>query len=307
MKPITYATFSFFEDGIPFGEYKFDADFQAIDSNQKGSFGQPQFDVRNPSFGRFGPKTSENDGVPGNDDVTLYGVTKVGIGDFMRVEQEVCCYVPGEVSHIENIMAREYKEKATRQLTRIETITEETEEREEENLKDTVSTERHELNTEIARVLQQDKSTQIGANASVSATYDGGPKVTANAGANFNSTNSSSLNTSFKQAESYAKDVVDHAMKRVVEKMTYKRTSRMLREFEETNKHGFDNRLGENHVTGVYRWVDQIFENRVMNYGKRLMYNFVVPEPSKNFKRWMKEGSDDSNDGLGTNLYRRKH
>ncbi|HRG87609.1 MAG TPA: hypothetical protein PLW44_01220 [Chitinophagales bacterium] len=282
-----YATFAFFEDGIPLDDYKFEADYQAIDTNQTGSFGQPQFSFSRPSFGGT-PRTSENDGKPGNDTMTLYGVAKVGIGDFMRVEQEICCYVPGEVSHIENIMAREYKERATRHLTRTETITEETEEREEERLQDTVSTERHELNAEIARVLQQDKSTQIGANASVTASYTGGPQITATAGANFNSTNSSSLNTSFKQAESYAKDVVDHAMRRVVEKMTYKRTSRMLREFEETNKHGFDNRLGENHVTGVYRWVDQIYVNRVMNYGKRLMYNFVVPEPAKNFKHWMK-------------------
>ena len=51
------------------------------------------------------------------EDQPVYGVTNLGIADFRRVEQEVCCYVPGEVSHIENIMAREFKERSTRSLT----------------------------------------------------------------------------------------------------------------------------------------------------------------------------------------------
>ncbi|NQY05774.1 MAG: hypothetical protein HRT68_06100 [Flavobacteriaceae bacterium] len=56
-----------------------------------------------------------NGGTTPNPIVTMpvYGVTNLGIADFRRVEQEVCCYVPGEVSHIENILAREYKERET--------------------------------------------------------------------------------------------------------------------------------------------------------------------------------------------------
>lgn len=295
-----YATFQFFEEGIPLDEYKLEVDYNTVSDNT-GSFGQPQFLMSGALYGKtfpnLNPPTPSNDGIPGNENVTMYGVSKIGVGDFMRVEQEICCYVAGEVSHIENIMAREYKEKATRELNRVETTTEETSEREEERLKDTVTTERHELNSEIARVLQQDKSMQAGANAQVDAKY--GDTVKVSAGGNFNSTNSSSLNNSFKEAESYAKDVVTRAMERVVEKITYKRTSRILREFEETNKHGFDNRLGTEHVTGIYRWVDKIYANRVMNYGKRLMYNFVVPEPAKNFKKWMTEDNGNSTSNLG--------
>jgi len=70
----------------------------------------------------------------------------------------------------------------------------------------------------------------------------------------------------------------------VVEKVTRKRTSRILKEFEENNKHGFDNTQGTEHVTGVYRWVDKIYTNKLVNYGKRLMYEFAIPEPSRFFK-----------------------
>lgn len=73
----------------------------------------------------------------------------------------------------------------------------------------------------------------------------------------------------------------------------------MLREFEETNKHGFDNRLGDKHVVGTYRWVDKIMENNLINYGKRLLYDFAVPEASKNFKKWMEERAKKA---LVTNL-----
>ena len=42
----------------------------------------------------------------------------------------------------------------------------------------------------------------------------------------------------------------------------------------------FDNRQGDSHISGVYRWVDKIYKNQVINYGKRLMYEFMIPEPS---------------------------
>ena len=45
-----------------------------------------------------------------------YGVRQLGIADYRKVEQSLHCYLEGEVSHIENVMAREYKEKSTRRL-----------------------------------------------------------------------------------------------------------------------------------------------------------------------------------------------
>ena len=34
---------------------------------------------------------------------------------------------------------------------------------------------------------------------------------------------------------------------------------KIVEEFEENNKHGFDNTKGDKHVVGVYRWVDKIY------------------------------------------------
>jgi len=229
----------------------------------------------------------------------VFGVTNLGIADFRRVEQEVCCYVPGEVSHIENILAREYKERSTRSLTSAETTTEETSEREVENLKDTSTTERFEMQSEASSVINEDSVTDVGANAGVNGNFG---NVDYFANAFFNNSSASSTSHSNSQAQTYAEEVTERALERVVEKVSRKRTSRVLQEFEETNKHGFDNTKGDKHITGVYRWVDKIYNNSLVNYGKRLMYEFAIPEPSKFFKEAVDMGMEKSDTGAAVEV-----
>ncbi len=210
------------------------------------------------------------------------GITKIGIADFRKVEQEVCCFVPGEVSRIENLLAGEYKERATRQLLSSKTVSEVTNERETENLTDTTTTERNELSSEVATVLNEEQSQAYGASAGVSGSF--GKNFEYRADAYFNGASSSSSSNSNTTAETYAKEVTERALERVVQKITRKRVTTILREYEETNKHGFDNRGNTNNVAGVYRWVDKIYTNKLVNYGKRLLYEFSIPEPSRFFK-----------------------
>jgi hypothetical protein len=209
------------------------------------------------------------------------GVQSLGIVDFRRVEQEVCCYVPGEVSHIENVMAKEFKERATRNFVRTENTIETTRETEIENLTDVTTSTRNEINTEVATVLEQDRSSNYG--GSMGVTY---PKFNINAFANFANNSSSSYSNS--EAKTYAEDVTKRALERVLQKTSEKRTSKIIKEFEESNKHGFDNRNGDKHITGIYRWIDIIYKNRLINYGKRLMVEFMVPEPAAFYKTILK-------------------
>jgi hypothetical protein len=212
----------------------------------------------------------------GDETAALVGIHQVGIADYRKVVQEVCCYVPGEVSHIENVLKGEYKERATRRLRRSENTLETSAERETENLTDTSSTERNELHNEVSRVLSKDQS--ITANASVGGSIS--KLVNFNVAAGYASNTSQSDSAS--QAVSYAKDVTARAMDRVVQKISEKRTTKMIDEFEESNKHGFDNRgEGAQNISGVYRWIDKIYKNQVVNYGRRLMYEIMVPEPAR--------------------------
>ena len=235
------------------------------------------FSIRRQTGGR-----SRAAGRPGAADA-LHGVYQLGVGVFRRVEQEVCCYVPGEVSHIENVMAREYKERHTRSLTATEETTEETTEAEHEQSTDTSTAQRNEMQSAVATVLDQSNQIGFGANASFSATYGGTATVGANASFDYGTANATSVSES--EALAQAQDVTQQALARVVQRTAVKRVSRMLREFEENNRHGFDNREGDQHVTGIYRWLDIVYVNRIVNYGMRQMVEFVIPDPARFYVR----------------------
>lgn len=215
----------------------------------------------------------------------LFGVHNLGIQEYRRVEQTLCCYVPGEISHIENVMAKEYKEKSTRNFLRTENTTEITNETEIENINDTTTAERNELSSETAKELQKDKSFDISGSVTVSKDSKIFGSISANASTGYNNSSSSALSNT--EAKNYAKEVTERALERVVQRTAEKRTYKMIKEFEENNKHGFDNRGGNEHVTGVYRWVDKIYDNYLVNYGKRLVLEIEVPHPALLYKKAM--------------------
>lgn len=226
---------------------------------------------------------------------SLEGVQNLGVADFRRVEQEVCCYVPGEVSHIENIMAKEYKERSTRNYVRTENTIETSRETEVESLSDTTTATRNELNSEVANVIQEDKSSAYGGSLGVSGKIGTAVEINVDAYADFTNSNSSSYSNS--QARSYAEEVTQRALERIVQRTSERRTSKVIKEFEENNKHGFDNRGdAAQHVTGIYRWIDIIYTNRLINYGKRLMVEFMVPEPAEFYKTILNYKKVDSSE-----------
>lgn len=247
---------------------------------------QCTFSVNTCTTGQALLKSTSNPETQNPDNII--GIKQLGLGDLRLVEQELCCYLPGEVSHIENVLKGEYKEKASRRLKRTEITDETSVETEKENLSDTSSTERNEMHSEVNRVLAQDKSFSI--NSSFGAQASGSFFGLFSAGSSFNINtgyaSNSSQTDSDSEAVSYAKDVTTRAMERVVQKVSNRRTEKMIDEYEETIKHGFDNR-GENaqNISGVYRWIDKEYRNQVVNYGKRLLYELMIPEPARFFTK----------------------
>ncbi len=219
-------------------------------------------------------QATDNNQTPTSPSPTSYGIKRLGIADYQKVEQTVCCYVPGEVSHIENVMAREYKERSTRVLRRSEDTVTSERQREQEKQHDSSTTDRYELQQEINKITAESTSLSIGASAGYSGS---GYNVSVNA----NYATNLSKSEANRQAVSFAREVTDKATDRILERVREERVSKMIEEFEEQNRHGFDNRGdGAEHVSGVYRWVDKVYKNQILNYGKRLMYEFMIPEPA---------------------------
>lgn len=201
-----------------------------------------------------------------------YGVTRVGIMDYRKVEQYICCYVPGEVSHIENVMAREYKSRTTRRLRRSENTTTTSTESEREKLTDTASTEKNEMQEEISKLMQE--SNDFNVNAGINWTGF----VNGHVDSSFAYHNSKE--ESNKLAKSVAKELTMKATERLLDKTREERIQKIIEEYSDENQHGVDNRQGDKHISGVYRWVDKIYKNQVHNYGKRMLYEFMIPEPA---------------------------
>ncbi|WP_223598267.1 hypothetical protein [Chryseobacterium sp. GVT01B] len=215
----------------------------------------------------------ENNFIPSG-----FGFKQIGIADYLKVEQTTHAYVEGEVAHIENIMAREYREKSTRRLRRSENTTTTSSDTEREQLTDTTTATRFEMQNEIAKMMQEasDSNTQFGVNAS----YDGG-SYNINTSMALGNASHSSRDESTRQATTQAQDITSRAMDRIVTKVHEERIEKIIEEFEENNTHGFDNKKGDKHVVGVYRWVDKLMKNQIYDYGKRMMFEFMIPEPAK--------------------------
>ena len=253
------------------GNYKFEGEGTFTPKNNATTSNQ--------GSGTSGPETPAYPGdmfIPSG-----FGMKNIGVADYKKVEQSTYCYAEGEVAHIENIMAREYKERSTRRFKRSESQTTKSSESEKEKLTDTTSTERFEMQNEVAKVLQESKD--FAAQAGATANWGGGSLGTPSFGitANASYATHNSKEESNRQAVTEAKDVTARALDRIVTKVKEERIDKILEEFEENNKHGFDNTKGNSHVVGVFRWVDKVVKNQIYNYGKRMMFEFMIPEPAK--------------------------
>jgi hypothetical protein len=210
-------------------------------------------------------------------DETIVGsvgkVRPVGIGDLLVVKETIWKYELGEVAHIENVLQSESKERIHRRLDRTEqTIFSETETTTQSE-RDLQTTERFELQTEVQKTLQ--KESEIGLGLEVSGGY-GPVKVTASA----DYATSTSQTESASSASSFAQEIVDRSVESLTERIKESLTTTIVNEIEETNTHGFDNSNGTGHISGVYRWVDKYYLAQVYNYGRRLMFEFIVPQPA---------------------------
>ena len=213
-----------------------------------------------------------------------FGLKRLGVAEYMKVTQSVHAYVPGEVSNIENVMASELRHKSINELTRSEETITASETQEVEKVSDTTKVNRAEMQTEVAKEVSKQRNFQAHANFS----KDGVWKI--DLGAAYASSNAQ--HTSNVQAVTKSKEITERAMERVQSKISEERISKIIQEVSLTNVHEYDNRnkvtetdtaeaARPKHITGVYRWVDKKMKNQIYNYGKRTMFEFMIPEPAK--------------------------
>ena len=212
-------------------------------------------------------------------------VKPVGVGDLLVVKQQIIGYEAGEIAYIENILKGEIHSRSVRRAETIEesTLTERENVSEEE--RDLQTTERFEMRRESEQVASMDGKLRSSA-------YGGLLE--------FDSSKDSPVHGSQqvaeRQASTYGKEVTSRAVSKITERTRTQVMRRTVREFEEKTAHEFDNKDGAGHVVGIYQWVDKVYQAQVFNYGKRLLYDIIVPEPGafliQAFARALAEGRE---------------
>ncbi|MFE0149299.1 hypothetical protein ACFWY5_19280 [Nonomuraea sp. NPDC059007] len=199
--------------------------------------------------------------------------SQAGVADLLVVRQKIKAYELGEYAHIENVMAGESRERSTRRLTQVEEIIERETETETEKEKDLQSTTRNELQNEAEKHVKSQLDIEAG--LQVSGSYGPAVSFTSSLKAGFSTTTEESQ----RKASSFSQEVTQRTVEKVREKVRTLVRKRTLEEFEENNRHGFSNNLAR-HIRGIYRWLNKVYDAQVFNYGQRMMFDFVVPEPA---------------------------
>jgi hypothetical protein len=94
--------------------------------------------------------------------------------------------------------------------------------------------------------------------------------------------------------ESFSKSVTDVVSSTLTKRNLTASVLRQLRRNEEALEHVLDNTTGASPLYGVYQWLDRVYQAQVFNYGSRILYDLVVPEPAALFREALSRGRGQS-------------
>ncbi len=215
-----------------------------------------------------GESTVENAGEPKKNCSIV-----AGIGDLLLIRQKLKGYRLGEIAHVENVLKGEKRERNHRRLNRLtedfftSSETEKTKERELE------TTERNEMQSQISSTA----TTELGLNFGVQVSGSYGPTMSFDS--QIDSSFSSTTEESQQKAVNFSRSLSEKTSEKIRELTKRERRTTSVEEVEEANAHKFENGH-DNNITGVYRWLDKIYNAQVLNYGQRMILDFVLPEPA---------------------------
>lgn len=200
---------------------------------------------------------------------------QAGVGDLLMVKQTLKAYELAEFAHVENVLSGEARVREHRRLNLREEIQVEEEERETEKERNLQSTERNEMQAEAEKTVKS--QFELDAGLQVSGSY--GPAVSFSASLNVGF--STSTEETQRKAVSYSREVTEKTSERVRERVKRELRRRILEQVEEFNRHSITNEpAGKGHIRGIYRWLNKVYDAQILNYGQRMMFEFVVPEPA---------------------------
>jgi hypothetical protein len=204
-------------------------------------------------------------------------IAPYAIGQLKMSRYRLLRYQPGEIAAIQNVMKGEQKKITQRQLnSSSEQLSENT-----ANTNDTASQYRQMSND----LLLEAKKTLAGLTQTT--TYNNftttyGPPTQAVLNGSWSVTQQP--NSDERQAGSgFVNRVLNSTLSRISENISRIRAYSKYSENEAVTSSIFDNRNGNGHFRGIYRWLNKIYRITVENYGYRFLLELSIDHPAQDY------------------------
>jgi hypothetical protein len=200
------------------------------------------------------------------------------IGDLQMVRQRLVRYAAGEIARIENVMRGERKEISTRH-TRRQVDFQEHRGGEEQTLQNDDADERTSL-LEETRKLVAEKSVSNQYN-NFQTSY--GPPTQTTLNGTWTRTMQPGADPGTEDVTRFAREILNKTVSRINRTIGVVRASSTLNQVKDVVTSVIDNTSGHTNMRAVFRWLNKVYEACVVNYGNRLMMEFLVRRPAARF------------------------
>ncbi len=200
------------------------------------------------------------------------------IGDLQMVRQRLLRYQCGEIARIENVMRGERRE-VTHKRTHRQRDEQKQTLAEMQVLQNDAADERSNLQEESRKTVAETTDTQQY--NKFTSSY--GPPTQATLDGSWTKTLQQGANPGLDDTTRFARDVLNKTVNRISRSVSHTRSSSTMSQTEDTVVSLVDNTVGAQNLRAVFRWVNKVYEACVVNYGQRLMMEFMVCRPAAVF------------------------
>ncbi|PRP90775.1 hypothetical protein ENSA5_62090 [Enhygromyxa salina] len=222
------------------------------------------------------PATSQHSSPPRGSDTGW--IEPYAIGDLQMVRQRLVRYAPGEIARIENVMRGERKEISRRHVQRRVEV-QEHRGSEEQLLQSDDADERSSLFEETRKMIAE----KAVANNYADFQTSYGPPTLTTLNGSWTRTTTQGPNPGQDDVTRFAREILKQTVSRIRRKIGTLRTTSTMNQVEDLVTSVIDNTSGQTSMRAVFRWLNKVYEAEVINYGNRLMMEFLVRRPAARY------------------------
>lgn len=201
------------------------------------------------------------------------------IGNLQLVKYKLLRYEIGELASIINIMPGEKRKLVNRKLDRV--VDKEVSKTTSISESSTANNEHNnDFNEELWNAIAETTETTNYPDPGLVSSY--GPPTNITIQGMFTKTHTTQTPNK-KQISSFAKKILNKTTQRLSEKVNKVRAHTELKELEDTSVSIFNNSNNKEPVYGIYYWLNKIYKAKVINYGNRMLFSFMIPNPAADY------------------------